>query len=140
MRDGCVRVCVPPEIGVNSIEIYLFTGINHRELYDGAYITQIGDVISIDKKFVSLFPLSRYIRLLPLVISSRDISYFFPLPFRAVSSTTGRISLLSMFSHFLFPQSGCCEDLIEKLCYLSEVTLYFAYLSRLSRCGNANPL
>lgn len=28
--------------GLNNTEIYLFSGINHRELYDSAYITQIG--------------------------------------------------------------------------------------------------
>lgn len=73
---------VPPKNGVNNIEIYLFTGINHRELYDGAYITQIGALYQSARSPHPFFLLRAFSPPPALAISSRDILYpfFSPLP------------------------------------------------------------
>lgn len=61
-RRVCERMRIPPKNGVNNTGIYLFSGINHRGLYDGAYITQIGALYQSAEKFSSLFLLFRVFR------------------------------------------------------------------------------
>lgn len=107
-RETRICVCgtrardVSPKNGVNNIEIYLFTGINHRELYDGAYITQIGALYQSARSPHPFFLLRAFSPPPALAISSRDILYPFFFSSSAVSSTTGRISRSSMFSPFPF--------------------------------------
>jgi len=53
--QNAARALVPPKNGVNNTEVYLFSGINHRELYERAYITQIGTLYQSPARIFSSF-------------------------------------------------------------------------------------
>jgi len=82
--QNAARALVPPKNGVNNTEVYLFSGINHRELYERAYITQIGTLYQSPARIFSSFRarLSRLSSSAPPPPFPSSIAFlpFFPSP------------------------------------------------------------